>query len=43
MLGGKALEFYNEIFGKEPENTRHISQDFTPKLAAPIVPKIYVQ
>ena len=42
-LGGKALECYESVFAHETEQTKHISQDFTPKLAAPVVPKIYVQ
>ena len=43
MLGGTALECYDSVFAHETEQTKHITQDFTPKLAAPVVPKIYVQ
>ena len=43
MLGGNALECYNSVFAHETEQTKHISQNSTPKLAAPVVPKIYVQ
>ena len=42
-LGGNALECYDTVFAHETQQTKHISQDFTPKLAAPVVPKVYVQ
>ena len=43
MLGGHALECYNSVFSHEAKETRHLHQEATPKLDAPIVPKIYVQ
>ena len=43
MLGGHALKCYDEVFRHEPKETRHLHQEATPKLNAPIVPKIYVQ
>lgn len=43
MLGGKALQCYDEVFSHESKETRHLHQEATPRLAAPIVPKIYVQ
>lgn len=43
ILGGPAQACYEEVFAREPQSTRHITQDCTPKLKAPIIPKIYVQ
>ena len=39
LVGGKALQHYNEVFAREPEHTRSIHQDLTPQIAArnPIV------
>ena len=30
ILGGRYFELYNEVFAREPEDTRHIHQKFTP-------------
>ena len=43
MLGGPALACYDTVFGREPESTRHYSQDWTPKLDKPIQPKVLVK
>ena len=43
FLGGPAQEAYKAVFAREPQSTRHISQIYTPKLQAPITPKIYIQ
>ncbi|CAL8468548.1 g8088 [Coccomyxa elongata] len=43
LLGGPAQDAYQAVFAREPDSTRHISQDLTPKLKAPITPKIFVQ
>ncbi len=43
LLGGPAQHAYQTVFAREPQSTRHITQDLTPKLKAPITPKIFVQ
>lgn len=30
ILGGPYLQLYDEVFGREPESTKHIHQKFTP-------------
>lgn len=41
-LQGPALAAYDEVFAREPSHTKHIQQDVTPALLAPIKPKVYV-
>lgn len=43
LLQGPALAAYDEVFACEPAHTRHIQQDLTPPLLAPIKPKVYVE
>ena len=42
-LQGPALAAYDEVFAREPSHTKHIQQDVTPALLAPIKPKVYVE
>lgn len=43
LVQGPALAAYNQVFSREPAHTRHICQDMTPALLAPVKPKVFVE
>jgi predicted SPOUT superfamily RNA methylase MTH1 len=43
LLQGPALERYDQVFAREPAHTRHICQETTPALLAPVKPKVFVE
>ena len=43
LVQGPALERGDQVFARAPAHTRHICQETTPALLAPVKPKVFVE